>query len=40
MRKDINCKMDWISDIIKVRKGVVKMLVVSVIVYIGCYVFF
>lgn len=37
MRKDTNCKTDRTSDTIKARKGVVKMLVASVIVYTGCY---
>lgn len=37
MRKDTNCKSDRTSDTIKARKGVVKMLVASVIVYTVCY---
>ncbi|XP_048736800.1 neuropeptide receptor 15-like isoform X4 [Ostrea edulis] len=37
MRKDTKCKSDRASDTIKARKGVVKMLVASVIVYTGCY---
>lgn len=37
MRKENNCKTDRASETIKARKGVVKMLVASVVVYIVCY---
>jgi thyrotropin-releasing hormone receptor len=37
MRTDSRCRSDRASDTIKARKGVVKMLVASVIVYTGCY---
>ncbi|XP_033750910.1 neuropeptide receptor 15-like [Pecten maximus] len=37
MRKENNCKTDRAAETIKARKGVVKMLVASVMVYIVCY---
>ncbi|XP_061172379.1 neuropeptide receptor 15-like isoform X2 [Saccostrea echinata] len=37
MRKDTSCKSDRAGDTIKARKGVVKMLAASVIVYTACY---
>lgn len=37
MRNENNCKTDRTSETIKARKGVVKMLAASVIVYIVCY---
>ena len=37
MRNESNCKSDRAAETIKARKGVVKMLAASVIVYIVCY---
>lgn len=37
MRKENNCKTDRAAETIKARKGVVKMLFASVLVYILCY---
>lgn len=37
MRNESNCKTDRTSETIRARKGVVKMLVASVMVYILCY---
>ncbi|KAK3097905.1 hypothetical protein FSP39_014315 [Pinctada imbricata] len=37
MRNENNCRTDRASETIKARKGVVKMLAASVIVYIVCY---